>query len=252
MKERAFVIATFGDRQKQVSRLVNNIQRYSDYPIHIISDDIALNFPKNIRSSDRIFMERVSRIWPENSYRSGIRNSNYFKVRFANQNHYHSLCMLDDDMLIVHEDFVQGFEIAERLGIALPLNPRVYVGYNAMGADVSVKDLEEVNQMPLRAPACNFSPFFVYPHCGYTANFLFCLEDELSKENVCRGTLAIWKASWKSGISPVYLPEQWCICGDYAEHFKNYSIMLKGRQVKVEPIMLHLGHEKVRQVYGLE
>jgi hypothetical protein len=249
--DRAFVIASFGNRQIQVQRLIKNIRQYSDLPIHILTThDSNLGFPKNTYTH-KIYTEFVDRIWQKGSLRADIRNSNYYKVKFALDHHYHSLCMLDDDMLIVNNQFADGFAIAERFGCALPLNPRIYVSYNMMGADVQYKDIDETLKTPIFASACNFSPFFVYPHCNHTRNFLSQLEKEL-RENVCRGTLAIWKASWKSQITPVYLPEQWCVCGENAEYIKNYSVLLQGKLTPVKPIMLHLGHEKVKEVFGID
>lgn len=250
--KRAFIIAAFGDRQENVRRLCNNIRSFVDWPILIVTDSIEQNMPKGIiLPRDKIFMEEVERMWPKGSYNEGRRNSNYFKIDFAIKNHDVSLCLLDDDMFIVHEGFTDGFGIAERFGAALPLNPRVYVKYNSMGADVSDKVLDSIQDTPLYAPACNYSPMFVYPHCGLTANFLQQLKNELIYRT-CRVTLAIWIASWKSQFTPVYLPEQYCVCGSNAEHIKNYTKQLKGQEIKIPPIMLHLGHEQVKKVFNIE
>ena len=255
MKDRAFVIAAIGDRRKNIQRLVKNIRHYyNDIPIEIITTkDSNIGSYKNY---DNPYMVQsnlhfVERIWPKGSYREGVRNSNYYKIKFAMNNHYSSLCLLDDDMFITNKNFIDGFDIAERFGVAVPLNPRVYIKYNAMGTDVQQKDLDEINQTPLYAPSCNFSPFFVYPHHGYTTNFLNRLLSEL-QFNTCRGTLAIWKASWQTGLTPVYLPEQWCVCGSNAEYIKNYKKVLQGKEIVIEPMMLHLGHKKVREVFGIE
>lgn len=246
LMQRSFVIAAFGDRRTQVQRLVKNIRSYVDYPIHIITttDSNIGSFEK----SPGINIKSVPRIWAKGTYREGIRNSNYYKVKFAIDHHYDSLCMLDDDMFIVDKNFVDGFVIAERFGVALPINPRIYVGFNAMGSDSTIKDMEYCSNTAGYAPACNFSPFFVYPHAGLVCNFLHELEYQL-RNKVCRGTLAIWKASWKSHITPVYLPEQWCVCGSSAEWIKNYTKILRGQTVNIPPMMLHLGHSEVQKVF---
>ncbi len=247
---RAFVIAAFGDRRTQISRLVKNIRSYVDYPIHIIMTTDSYVGMLQEFSGVGVKIEFVDRIWKKGTYREGIRNSNYYKVKFALDHYYQSLCMLDDDMFIVDKNFVDGFAIAERFGVALPMNPRIYAGLNAQGADTTVKDLNDCEDTPYHAPACNFSPFFVCPHVSLTSNFLHELAYQL-RSSVCRGTLAIWKASWKSQVTPVYLPEQWCVCASNAEHIKNYTKVLKGKTVNIPPMMLHLGHEEVGKVFGL-
>ena len=249
--ERAFVIAAQGDRHKNVERLVKNIRSYSILPIHILTteDSPLLKFPVELKEFD-VFFEIVEPVWTEGP-RAAIRNSNYWKVNFALEHHYNSLCMLDDDMYIVDPNFIDGFTIAEKFGVAIPANPRTYNCFNMMGADVRNEDINEIALMkiPPSIPAVNFSPFFVYPHAGYASNFLRTLTYEL-KNVPCRGTVAIVKAMWNSQFTPVILPEQWCVCGSNAQHIKDYTKILRGQAVNINPIMLHLGHDEVRKVFA--
>lgn len=250
MKERAFVIAAFGDRRVQLQRLIKNIRTYSNLPIYILTDDIKRNAWKGIYlPKDNILWREVEPQWT--GPRAGIRNSNFHKVDFALNHHYDSLCMLDDDMMIVNPDFVAGFGIAERFGVAVPTNPRVFNYYNLQGADVRKEDFDECVGTKMSMPALNFSPFFVYPHAGLTTNFLRELHREL-KNVPCRGTVALVKAMWNSSISPVILPEQWCVCASNARHIKGYTELLGGRSVNIPAIMLHLGHDAVKEVYNVE
>ena len=251
MMERAFVIAIQGDRRKNVERLVKNIRSYSDLPIHILTTEDSKLALTSISELKKLGVEihLVEPVWTKGP-RAAIRNCNFWKVDFALRHHYHSLCMLDDDMLIVNKDFVAGFGIAERFGVAIPANPRTFNKYNLMGADVRIKDWIECCGAKLMMPAVNFSPFFVYPHNGLTPNFLRELQIEL-KTVPCRGTVAIIKAMWNSRIAPIILPEQWCVCGSSAERIKSHTKLLRGKQVSIPAIMLHLGHKEVQEVYGI-
>lgn len=256
MNKRAFIISAFGDRRTQLQRLIKNIRSFVDYPVHIITtvdSYLGLIQEFNYPGANNVHIEFVDRIWSRGNYREGIRNSNYYKIQRAlfYGSDYDSVCLLDDDMFIVDKGFVDGFRLAENFGAALPLNPRVYVKYNAMGADVQQKDIEELSCTPMNAPACNFSPFFVSTQHKQANDFLRQLKTELHF-NACRGTLAIWKASWKTKYSPVYLPEHWCVCAGNAEFIRNYKRYLRGQEVSIKPMMLHLGHEKVRKVFGVE
>lgn len=251
MERRAFLIAAFGNRNKQISRLIDSIRQYCDYDIYIITtDDSHIQIPQFELSEfkGKVIIEYVDRIWPRGSQREGIRNSNYYKVLYALDLGYNSVCLIDDDMLIVHKGFLEGFELAERFGAAVPMNPRIYVGYNAMGADTTPDDLIDCMETPYYAPACNFSPFF---YCNmYTAanGFMKELKDQL-RNNVCRGTLAMWKASWQTGFSPVYLPEQWCVCGSNAEYIRDYKKVLRGKKLSIPVMCLHLGHDAVKMAF---
>jgi hypothetical protein len=188
-------------------------------------------------------------------YRWAIRTSNYFKSFAVKKNmNYQSFCCLDDDMVVVNKCFIEGFAIAEKFGVACPMNPRLYVKYNALGEDVKYHNLLEMKQLgvPQHITAVNMSPLFI---CRTNINgqkyndVLFDLLEDT--ENVCRGTLMMSKASWLSGITPVYLPETWCVCGGNAEYWKNYKCRAGGILREVEPIMLHGGHKKVEEVFAI-
>ena len=194
----------------------------------------------------------VDRQWPVGCYREGVRNSNLFKIREALEDctyrGFESALLLDDDMLIVNKNFVDGFWLAEKFGAALPLNPRTFQLYNLMGADVSDKDYADLEDAPLFAPAHNFSPMFVSLKNPRALYWLTVTGQEL-RDKTCRGTLAIWKTMLRTGFTPVNLPMQWCVCGAEADYYKNYMQRLRGRDMPIPPIMLHLGHEETRRVF---
>lgn len=253
--KRAFVIAAFGDRQEQITRLLKNIRTYSPLPIYILTTkDSNIGeiqyMPAALKAKD-INIEFVERKWAKGTLREGVRNSNYWKIKFAITNiEFESLCLLDDDMYIVNQNYFDGFRIAERFGAALPANPRTYVLYNAMGADVAFKDIDDICSLPVYAPAVNFSPFFVSTKHKEATNFLRVLHNELLYRT-CRGTLAIWKAMYETGYSPVILPEQWCVCASNAEYLRDRTEYLKSKEESIPVMMLHLGHWEVKKAFNL-
>lgn len=227
---RGVVIASFGERP-YVRQLIQSLRRYG-LPVRLYTDeDRGLDAETVVLAPKDILWKGHPRQW--------VRMTNLVLAKAGGD--FDVTCCLNDDMRIVH-DFMDGLDLAERFGMAVPLNPRIYVKYNAMGADGG----EFVG--PAHAPACNVSPMFaarVHP-----AGRLLLEAYVAELQTTMRGTLALWNASWKTGVTPVYLPETWCVCGDYAEHLRDYTIQLNGERVRVPPIMLHEGHEKVREVFG--
>ena len=240
---RAFVVVCFGDRRRQLLTLTKSIDVYVPrVPVHLYTDHPEL-YEKDF---DVIIHERKPK-WYGHP-RSAVRSSNQIKVQATTElKDIHTFCLIDDDMQIVSSAFSEGFELADKFGAVLPMNPRVYVKYLKQSADVSPEILEELKLLSEYTTACNFSPFFYCREITIASVFMRCLEQELLRGY--RGTLAVWVAAYKSGYTPLYLPEQWCVCGDYAEHLRDYSIRLKGEIVPVSPICLHLGHDKVREVF---
>ena len=247
---RAIIIAAFGDRTSCVGRLVRNIRNFVDYPIKIITTrDSNLGFYP-LMGVEKCYIDLK---WPDHVFRGGVRNSNYFKIkealRFETTRDFDSVLLLDDDMLIVNKNFVDGFAIAEKFGAALPLNPRTFQLYNLMGSDATTEDQIDLQDTPLFAPAHNFSPLFVSTTDARATQWLWATQKELANRTR-RGTLAVWKAMWSTGFTPVNLPQQWCVCGAEAAYIRDYTQRLKGRDLPIPPIMLHLGHMETRKEFG--
>lgn len=242
---RAIVTACFGDRREQLQTLLQSVAKYVDnnIPIHLYTDDEGF-----LCEDGSVTVHITEAMWRGHP-RSGVRASNFVKLKsIQDLSEVDSFCLIDDDMEIVDAGFMEGFDLAERFGVALPMNPRIYTQHMAQSADVPPDIMDMVAHLPQKSTACNFSPFFYRRgHSSQAAYFMIGIREELSKG--CRGTLAVWKASWDTKYTPLYLPEQWCVCGDHVEHIRDYTIQLKGQTVPIKPICLHLGHEAVRKAF---
>jgi len=238
------IIVSLGNRQEMVRTLVSNLREFTNLPIVIVTD-VSQSYV-NDSYVTVIAVEHDSLQWL-NSDRWGVRNCNVLSAR-TSMSLFDACCVLNDDMRVVHTSAISdGIAMAERFGVCVPINPRIYVKYNAMGADTSEYDYCPRTDGPEYAPSCNVSPLFV---CRHHANAQILINQYLEELKTCmRGTLAFWKASWKTGVAPVYLPEQWCVCGSNAKYIKNYTKVLKGRKRMIEPMMLHWGQAEVREVF---
>lgn len=238
-----FVITSFGDRRVNVKSLYDNIRKFfsdEEAAIYIVTNFHA-NFPD--AADDALYLiirEPISRGDKRWAYRSG----DFWPIKFmlecpcdAND----VFCLLDDDMLIMDDKFWDGFKLAERFGVALPCNPRVYAGLDNLGSDGAIAFYPEMNYMT----AVNFSPMFVKRSDFIDRMFTkYCLDFLM---NPCRGPAALAKIFWEFQYSPHILPETWCVCGENAEHIKNYKVF--DRPVKI--MCLHAGHKEVRDVFGV-
>lgn len=236
-----FVIASFGDRDAYIESMVSNIRQYSNFPILLITDRA-----RNTHVEYTKVIPKGELRWRD-SPRWGVRNTNYWLAKAAIDEYFDVSCCLNDDMRIVSPGFVDGFRLAVRFGLCLPLNPRIHVKYNAMGTDSSDADIALAGQLPSFAPACNMSPMFA---CRHHAKPQILLQAYLNRLETCmRGTLAFWFACCDTNLVPLYLPEQWCVCGSSAAFIKNLTKVLRGKAYSIEPIMLHWGQKQVRDVF---
>jgi hypothetical protein len=183
--------------------------------------------------------------------RYGWRANDYWKVRKMLDSGADVAMCFDADMRIVDREAARTLPLlAERFGICLPINPRYLVKVDGtVGADTNWQpDCAEHRYDKSRGngPSVNCSPIAIsfsfsfsravsrgilYP--GVDLAEAYCVE---MLDDPARGPIAWWRAMWHSGISPLILPPQWCVCE------KHIGI---GNE-----IILHEGHEKVKRHYA--
>ena len=244
--KRGIIITSFGDRRKQLDGILYNIRRFTDLPIVLVTDFIENSDIEKIGKDKGIISEIINGKWLDH-YRYGIRNSNYFKVKYALSYHFDVSLCLDDDMRIVNKQFEEGFNLAEKFGICVPMNPRIYVGLNAIGEDTTPEDRLELDEFETMT-AVNMSPMYVDRRKTSVKYFLKSLMENLL-EKPCRGTLAFSKTMIETGFTPLILPETYCVGRNNAEFWRDYSFMYREKKFDVKPIMLHFGQPKVREVF---
>lgn len=237
---RTIILAEFGDRHEQLIGLFENIRKHCGISIHLYGDAQAVS-----REYSTYGVKRILIADDEKFTDNPVALSNYYKVHGAFQTSG-SVMLLDDDMRITSKAFVQGFELAEKFGICVPANPRIYAINNALGGDVPNNVRSYIGQLS-KAPALNFSPMFV--DMENSRSHIFMEQLQFILKGAFRGTIALWIAALETGIVPLILPEQWCVCGSNAEHLKNYSKRLSGTETAIEPMLIHYGHRKVREVF---
>lgn len=190
--------------------------------------------------------EGVNVIQVENPFdstheRSGWRACDYFQVMGMLQSN--EICVaMDSDMLIYDKHaFRSLYHLTEKFGCCLPANSRDLVKIDGdIGLDSNYKIGEDASGG--NGYVTNVSPMSFDPKNNRARKF-YETYLELFKENPSRGTILLWRASWKTGINPYLLPLQWCVCAN--------DVIGKTRKVAVQnPICLHLGHDAVKKHFG--
>jgi hypothetical protein len=169
---------------------------YSDRPI-------LVPFAENIDVS-----ELVS--WLDsNDERYGYHASNYIRMWALLQASGEAV-YLDGDMKVVSPSFVEGFQLAKKFGICLPQSNRWVVREDLrIGVEVSKQDRRDMRS-PIYGTLWNASPIFIVPQHEVALRFVDVFLQEY-RNNPRRGPLGMWRAAWKSGVSPFTLPVQWCL-----------------------------------------
>jgi hypothetical protein len=165
--------------------------------------------------------------------RYGWRMNDYYKVRKMLDSGADVAMCFDGDMRIVNREAARTLPLlAERFGICLPINPRYTVQRDFTdGADV----ISCTDQTMWYGPSVNCSPIALRLS-SISARFLaerYCRRMEAHPE---RGPIAWWNAMLETGLNPMLLPPQWCVCERH--------IGVGGE------IILHEGHAAVKRHYA--
>jgi hypothetical protein len=165
--------------------------------------------------------------------RYGWRANDYFKVQKCLEAGADVAISFDGDMRIVDFHGMRSLPgLAERFGVCLPLNPRYLVKKDFTdGADVEGC----IDQSLWYGPSVNCSPIAINlndERATYLAS-TYCMRMLMNPQ---RGPLNWWDAMLATGIAPLILPPQWCVCERH--------IGIGGE------ICLHFGHQSVKRHYG--
>ena len=171
--------------------------------------------------------------------RYGWRMNDYWAIRKALDSGADVAIAVDGDMWIADMDKMRTLPLlAQRFGICLPINPRYTVTRDTMdGADAGDRRGTPIGIPDIRdgAPSVNCSPVAIDTTKVNGVRLAEAYCSEMLTAPV-RGPLAWWRAMVKTGIAPLILPPQFCVCSRH--------IGVGGE------IFLHLGHEDVKRHYG--
>lgn len=219
---KGIITTAFNDRTKQLKGFVENVRKFTDLPILVYSD----------RDYNFVDCKVVKGLW-SNHPRYGQRNGDYYQALGAVGCPFDEVLYLDDDMRIVSDDFMQGFELAKIFGVCLPLNPRRFVGIDGEIGQDSAGYPKELS----KATAYNCGTMFVDKRHDASISYLIKWYQSMEHQPT-RGPMAAFIAAHESGFAPYVLQDEWCVCGKHA---------------KIEnPIILHCGHEPCMARYKKE
>jgi hypothetical protein len=169
-----------------------------------------------------------------NGPRYGWRMNDFYKVRKMLDSGADVAMCFDGDMRIVDREAARGLPLlAQKFGICLPMNPRYTVKRDFTdGADVSGC----TDQTMWHGPSVNCSPIAINLTGGSGPLTLAKEYCRLMLAHPQRGPMAWWHAMLNTGVAPLILPPQWCVCERH--------IGVGGE------IILHEGHDAVKRHYA--
>lgn len=199
---------------------IRTVRRY-DIPITVYSD-IELDI-----DADVVRFQRV-----KHPVREENRNSSLIRLIALRDSPHDCTCYLDNDVYVVDSAFLEGFAIAERFGVAMPINPRLTIKKELdKGVDVLPCHKELLKAIPGNLTAFNAGLFYAHK----IASPFLKRAVEIQSANSGRGQANLIQTVWETGTAPYILPKNWLVCSEDC-----------GTD---NPITLHAGHRLILEWY---
>lgn len=196
---------------------------YSDIDIDIMNVDI-------------IKYERV-----EYSTREENRNSSLIRLVALTENEVRNVCYLDNDIYVVNEGFFNGFDIAERYGLCLPQNPRIWITSKEKAGDLDigtdVTESDKAIDLPKYMASMNMGVMFYCANCrnNTAKNSSTFLSRLIYNQRYygSRGQASLYRTIAGWDYHPYVLPQQYCAC----------------RDIEI-PLAIHAGNKVMIDIYN--
>ena len=214
-------------------------EHFPEASFTLYTDRLRVNLPHDVA---QIVVEPF---FDAEHYRWGSRCNDYYKVYGLLHSCADVSIALDSDMYAFSGEVKTLVPLTQRFGMCVPPNPRTQVRRDgAIGLDADY-ELDE-DESRGNAACVNMSPLSVSkrgrggPFRCLLVNYL-----KLLQEHPARGPLVMWRAMWKTGVHPLVLPPQWCVCSNGVG---GPDILLNNSE---NEIVLHVGHPEVAEAYNI-
>lgn len=175
-----------------------------------------------------------SPIQDKNHPRFFYHTADYFKFQALLNSQADFKCVMDTDVFVYSPEIYSLVYLTEIFGFTAPFNPR-----NLLKKDMRMsKDAYEITDLSRgNGHSYNQTPMTLWKnHHQGKVFFEKCLEIMLKEPS--RASLVMWKSAQETKTSPYLLPQEFCVCD--------------GDEGIGDEIMLHIGHPKVAEYYGIK
>lgn len=171
--------------------------------------------------------------------RYGWRENDYWCARGILESKADIAISVDSDLLIVSKRIRSLIPLAQKFGLCMPVNGRHLV-YRDARSDC---DGGRVDDETEGGGMCHCTALWAFEtqgdglHRHLLETYCDQIQLDALENKGARGPLSLWRAEWKTGISPYTLPSHYCVTGS--------NLWVPA----ADAIVLHVGHESVKQNY---
>lgn len=225
-----FILCHFGggDIDNLAPALPTFLKYFPDAHVTLYTDDKSLPYPDSVHE-----IIEVTPPFPRSHRRYGMRSANLYRAVGLLASKAEVAIYSDLDMYFYSEEVKYLPVLAKTFGICIPASPRFLVKVDVLIGTDSDHIMDETGGYGF---ACCTSPMAFHTASETGRKYLECYTKLLVEEPV-RGTLAVYRAAVRSGITPYLLPFQWCVCYQHI-NIGDEVVLHMGRNSDVEDFYL--------------
>lgn len=141
---------------------------------------------------------------------------------------------IDSDMFVWSENIYSLITLTEKFGFCVP---------NSSAQSMNFEIATSLDTLPISddskgfGTTCNITPMSLSKKSENGKKY-FEKCCEIMQKEPSRASIVMWKASWETGVSPYFLPKEFCVC--------------RGSEGISNEVILHVGHPSVAKYYNVK
>ena len=160
--------------------------------------------------------------------------ADYYKFRGMLDSEADIAISLDSDMFVLNENIYSLIYLTEKFGFCVPNSSAQSMNFEI---ETSLDTIPVTDESRGFGSTSNITPMTLSKKSEAGRLFYENCCDIFEKEP-SRASIVMWKAAWKTGVYPYFLPKEFCVC--------------RGNEGLGNEVILHIGHPSVAEFYNVK
>ncbi len=141
---------------------------------------------------------------------------------------------IDSDMFVLNENVYSLIYLTEKFGFCVPNSSAQSMNFEVETSLDAIPVTDESNGF---GTTSNITPMTLSKKSD-AGKLFFEKCCEIMEKEPSRASIVMWKAAWKSGVYPYFIPKEFCVC--------------RGNEGLGNEVILHVGHPTVAKFYNVK
>lgn len=160
--------------------------------------------------------------------------ADYYKFKGMLESQADISISIDSDMYVLNENIYSLIYLTDKFGFCVPNSSAQSMNFEV---ETSLDTIPVTDESRGFGTTSNITPMTLSKK-SEAGKLFFEKCCEMMEREPSRASIVMWKAAWKSGVYPYFLPKEFCVC--------------RGNEGLGNEVILHVGHPSVAEFYNVK